>query len=73
MAKAGKSKAVVYAPPTTGFPHLAVLFWRDGSVLRAEPCSSIEEGEKLIAAIARGFEQIASAAALHRKRRGPRP
>jgi hypothetical protein len=37
LAKAGKSNAVVYAPPTTGFPYLAVLFWRDGSVLRAEP------------------------------------
>jgi hypothetical protein len=71
VAKAGKSNAVVYAPPTAGFPYLAVLFWRDGSVLRAEPRSSNEEGEKLIAAIAKGFEQIASAAALHR--RGPLP
>jgi hypothetical protein len=69
MAKVGKSKVMVYAPPTTGFPYLAVLFWRDGSVLRAEPCSSIEEGEKMIAAIVKGFEQIASAAALHRKQR----
>ena len=64
--KATKTKAVVYDPPARGFPHLAVLFWSDGSVLRAEPCASVKDGEKMITAIAKGFEQIASAT--HRKR-----
>jgi len=68
MAKGATTNAAVYAPPAAGFPYLAVLFWRDGSVLRAEPCSSVDDGKKMIAAIAKGFEQIAAAATANRKR-----
>ncbi|WP_446324975.1 hypothetical protein [Acinetobacter sp. 1207_04] len=39
--------AVVYDPPSSDFPHLAVFKMPDGKIL-AEPVSSVKEGEAFI-------------------------
>ena len=46
---------VVYAPPTAGFPYLAVVFGVDGQVVSATTVSSQEAGETLIREVAQAF------------------
>ena len=46
---------IVYDPPASGFPHIAVMFDTRGEVLCARVVSSREEGEQLIQNVAADF------------------
>ncbi|MFL5199590.1 MAG: hypothetical protein ACJ8BE_22125 [Microvirga sp.] len=41
--------AVVYDPPTSGLPHIAVLFDAEGDVIAVRTAASIDEGEAALA------------------------
>ena len=43
--------AVVYYPPASGLPHIAVLFDPAGEVIAAQPVQSIEAGEAALASL----------------------
>jgi hypothetical protein len=47
-----KLTAIVYDPPATGFPFLAVMFDHNGEVLVARAVPSQEAGEQLLANVA---------------------
>jgi hypothetical protein len=38
----------VYDPPRSGLPHVAVIFDDDGTVVTAQECFSVQDGESLI-------------------------
>ena len=41
-------RATIYAPPGDGFPHVAVVFHTDGTVLLARPFDSAEAAQQYI-------------------------
>jgi hypothetical protein len=41
--------AVVYDPPASGLPHIAVLFDAEGDVIAVRTAASIDEGEAALA------------------------
>jgi hypothetical protein len=43
--------AVVYDPPASGLPHIAVLFDPAGEVIALHPVESIEAGEAALASL----------------------
>jgi hypothetical protein len=43
--------AVVYDPPVSGLPHVAVLFDAEGDVIAVRTAASIEEGEAALATL----------------------
>ena len=43
--------AVVYDPPASGLPHIAVLFDAEGDVIAVRTAASIDEGEAALATL----------------------
>jgi hypothetical protein len=43
--------AVVYDPPASGLPHIAVLFDPAGELIAAQPVQSIDAGEAALASL----------------------
>jgi hypothetical protein len=41
-------KMIVYSPPQTDFPHLAVIFRDDGKLVSVEAVGSADEGAKFL-------------------------
>jgi len=48
-------RAVVYAPPAEGFPHLAIIIGADGHVLMCEAVPSRDAGEHFLFEIMNEF------------------
>jgi hypothetical protein len=38
----------VYAPPRSDLPHVVVIFDDDGTVVTAQGCASVQDGEAMI-------------------------
>ena len=56
----GTMRATVYAPPSDDFPHVAVVFHTDGTILLARPFSSAEAARRYIVDVSSSLVAVAS-------------
>jgi hypothetical protein len=48
------AKTMIYPSPRFGFPYVAVIFSRDGTVQARHPCASKEDAEAFLQAFTQG-------------------
>jgi len=53
-------RATVYPPPGDDFPHVAVVFHTDGTILLARPFSSVEAAHRYIVDVSSSLVAVAS-------------
>jgi len=51
-------RATIYVPPSKEFPHLAVVFHTDGTILLARPFASAEEASQYVADVSSSLVAI---------------